>query len=103
MSGESQSSGVLHLLMSTDTQAWQACLACCAGGDTVVLLDAAVMGLTGKFTESSNVFPCAVAISEPDALARGLHKHAGSDAIAMVSDSDVVELLETHKQCLSWR
>ena len=100
---ESPVSGVLHLLMSKDAETWQACRACCCGEDTVVLLDSAVMGLTDKFTELADEFPCAVIASEPDARARGLLKQGGNDAITVVADADIVELLETHQQCLSWR
>ena len=100
------STGIAHLLLGADRDAWEACRASCQAEDVVVVLDAGVMALADPAVVES--FPCPVWVSEPDLLARGLpvpSMGASQDAgiAGLVDDSRVIKLLASHRQSLSWR
>ena len=99
--------GVLHLLLTAEKEHWRDCLRCCKATDTVVLLDAAVMGLTWPGGDVLDDFPCAVVASRPDVEARigeasGLPQ-TGDEEVRRISDDELVGLFEAFPQCLSWR
>lgn len=103
MSDRSEAKGVLHLLLSGEKEQWQHCLRCCKATDTVVLLDAAVMGLTGSGGDLLGDFPCPVVASKPDLEARigipnDIHQQVGR-----FSDDELIGLFEVFPHCLSWR
>jgi len=95
--------GVLHFLLSADQASWHACGACCAPGDTVLLLDRGVMGLARPSAIPQGMFPCHVAGSRADALARGLPIETNDLGVEFIDDGDVIALIEAHSHCLSWR
>lgn len=103
MSGTGDTAGILHLLLSADDRAWRECRSCARGEDTVVLLADGVMGLTGERSEPAPDFPCRVAASAGDARARGLPAEAADDGLELITDPQLVGLIEAHGHCLSWR
>jgi len=94
---------VLHLLLTAEKDHWQDCLRYCKATDTVVLMDAAVMGLTGPGRVSPGDFPCTVVASRPDAEARIGMSKGMHEAVCLVSDDELIGLFENHPHCLSWR
>jgi sulfur relay protein TusB/DsrH len=103
VSANRESAGVLHLLMSTRESALEACRSCCQGDDTVVLLDAGAMVSGYEAASAIADFPCKVAVSAPDALARGLAEQVVELGLERIGDADLVRLIEAHQHCLSWR
>lgn len=94
---------MLHLLLSADSAAWQDCSACCSAEDTVVLLGEAVMRLGCGGAESGPGFPCRMAVSAPDARARGLSDEMAGEGVELIGDAGLLSLIEAHRHCLSWR
>lgn len=92
--------GILHLVLSDDGGAWRACRACCSAQDTVLLLDAGVMRLTAG---SASEWPCRMAVSVPDAQARGLEEGLAGTGVEFVDDARAIGLVAAHRHCLSWR
>lgn len=91
---------MLHLVLSDDAGAWRACRACCSPADTALVLDAAVMRLiAGQVGE----WPCRLAVSAPDAQARGLTQHMAGSGVEFIDDAGAIDLIAAHRRCLSWR
>ena len=103
MNAGADGAGVLHLLLNLEQETWKACSACCTPRDTVLLIDQGVMGLACSGAIPQTLFPCRVAASSVDASARGLPIGQTGLGIEFVDDSEVIELIEAHAQCLSWR
>ena len=95
--------GVLHLLLSADPRAWRDCSAACTAQDCVVLLGEAVLLMPGVDRESGAGFDCRLAVSGPDAEARGLTADMAADGVDFVDDPGLVTLVATYDRCLSWR
>lgn len=95
--------GVLHLLLTAEAEAWRECRSCCRPDDTVVLLDAAVLSLGQEATSQMRRFSCRVAVSLPDAHARGMPDRTMPEGADLVSDAQLVELIAGHRLCLTWR
>ena len=103
MNFAASANSVLHLLLSAEQSAWQDCLRACQSTDTVVLLDAGVMGLVGSSPNSIKDFPCAVIASKPDVSARVGTVGGVNTQVTLVSDDELIGLLADHPRCLSWR
>lgn len=100
MSTRAERPGMLHLVLTGHSDAWSECLAACSGEDTVLLLDAGVMGAAKH--DPASVFPCRLAISVVDFRARGLAEAVVSDTCEWVDDAAIIDLIEAHARCLSW-
>lgn len=96
-------SGVLHFLLSADPRAWRDCSAACADEDCVVLLGEAVLLMPGVGRDSRHGIDCRLAISGPDAEARGLSADMAADGVDFLDDPGLVALIECYDRCLSWR
>lgn len=101
MSRLADSLGILHLVLSDDAGAWQACRACCSAEDTVLLMDAGVMLLAAAAPVSG--LPCRLAVAAVDAEARGLTEDASGTNPAFITDAGALDLITAHRHCLSWR
>lgn len=99
MSEHPQGEGMLHLLLSGEESAWRDCLRSCVATDTVVLLDAGVMGLA----RSQLDFPCTLLALEADVCARLGTAPGTYEEVRRINDEALIRLIEEHPHCLSWR
>ena len=93
----------LHLLLSSQASALQACLDHCARGDTLVLLNTAVELLLGSMDWAKMDTGLQIHVLEPDLLAHGIHGLKRGARIGLIDDLDWVGLVADHKHCLSWK
>jgi sulfur relay protein TusB/DsrH len=93
----------LHLLMNPDQLTVDECLDCCVEGDSVVLMNSAVLllaqGSTGRLVNP--LFP--VYCLEPDLLAHGLAGQSVPMSIRQIHECGLVDLVRQHRHCLSWK
>ncbi len=87
--------------MSADVESVQACLAHCASGDSLVLLNTAVTVLLDENWNRSLNAGVAVYVLAADAAAQGIEQKSGD--WKFITDSDWVELFRYHRHCLSWK
>ena len=87
--------------MSDDAGSVQACLAHCAAGDSLVLLNTAVNILLDQDWMLALDTGVAVYVLAADAAVRGFKQE--STACAFIGDSAWVELFKRHRHCLSWK
>ena len=92
----------LHLLLSVSENAWRDCLLASKASDTVVLLDEGVLGLV-RNDRHCRPESCRMLVSAADLQARMGTLPADAEEVALVSDADLVSLLESHAHCVSWR
>lgn len=93
--------GVLHLLISVDTDARADCTNCCAAEDTVALLADGVISLLSEAGTGDFAFPGRVVVSKPDLEARGLPDGL-AEGLELIDDDALVALIASHRHCLSW-
>jgi sulfur relay protein TusB/DsrH len=93
----------LHLVMSFSDAALADCQACSQDGDTIVLMDTAVIHLTGRPLLISTSTGVAVRCLDADVRAHGLGVVVQELDMTCVDDSGLVELVRKHKHCLSWK
>jgi len=96
-----ESEGCLHCLMSDDAGSVQACLAYCAAGDSLVLLNTAANVLLDQNWRLSLDTGVAVYVLAEDAAARGIRQD--SFDCKFINDAAWVELVKRHLHCLSWK
>ncbi len=87
--------------MSADPGKVQACLAHCAAGDSLVLLNTAVSILLEQDWKLALETGVAVYVLADDAAAQGFTQQ--STAWKFIDDSAWVELFQRHRHCLSWK
>jgi len=93
----------LHLILRSNGEVMDECLACIGKGDSIVLMNAAVSALAmpgGNRWLSAGVRVYCV---EADLLAHGLGKSPGIQGMERVDDLGLVELVCLHGHCLSWK
>jgi sulfur relay protein TusB/DsrH len=93
----------LHLLLSSQASALQACLDHCARGDTVVLLNTAVELLLGSMDWAKKDIGLKIQVLEPDLLAHGMQGITPGAQVELIDDIAWVGLVAAHKHCLSWK
>ncbi len=98
-----QSPAVLHLLMSVDSRPGMDCLQSCRSGDTVVLLDQAIMRLVSDRESLLREFPCPVVVLQGDFEARIGTSVGLPGMVRFVDEKELVDLIVTHPHCLGWR
>lgn len=103
MSDGATPAGILHLLLSANEAAWVDCFHACSKADSVVALDAAVMRLANGDVTERFPFPCRLSAAGPDARARGLTAVLERLEIPTVTDAGLIDLIDAHRACLSWR
>jgi len=93
--------GCVHLVLRPEKSVLQDCLACCASGDCLVLMDAAVTLIAGPAPESTPLveFCCL----EADLRAHGLGELASGTPWKQITDLELVERVARHRHCLSWK
>jgi len=97
----SQASGFVHLILRPEGSMLQDCLACCASGDSLVLMDAAVALLAAPSPKSE--FPVEFCCLEADVLARGLGDLVSGSPWKQITELELVERVARHRHCLSWK
>ncbi len=93
--------GCLHCLMSDDSGSVQACLAYCASGDSLVLMNTAVNLLLSPDWKLVLETDVAVYVLAEDSVARGISPD--SSDCKFIDDAAWVKLFKRHPHCLSWK
>jgi len=93
----------LHLVVRSSAEAVEGCRSQLTGDDEMIFLDEGVMHLAEILQEGSGSAPAGSFFSVEDLDARGLLGAARTAGAATVCDSDVVELLQKHDFCLTWK
>ncbi|HET6565311.1 MAG TPA: DsrH/TusB family sulfur metabolism protein [Xanthomonadales bacterium] len=93
----------LHLLLSHATDTLNACLQHAQAGDSVILLNTAVLLLMDpafrdKLPENIHAY-----VLDADVQAHGLTGIQPSTGTELVNDDDWVGLVMSHVHCLSWK
>jgi sulfur relay protein TusB/DsrH len=103
MSTEPQSRSCLHLVVSAQAAALEACLQQFDSGDTLVLIDAGVMHVMSL--EEAGVIPpvTPLMVSGEDLDARGLMPVARRLELEVIDDKGCAGLLRRHAHCLTWK
>jgi sulfur relay protein TusB/DsrH len=93
----------LHLVMRSNADLLDQCLACVGENDSVVLMDAGV-GLVGR-PDFAAWLPGrgSVYCLQADLLARGLGELSISPGLETISDQGLIQLVCQHDHCLSWK
>jgi sulfur relay protein TusB/DsrH len=89
--------------MSFSDAALADCQASSQEGDTIVLMDTAVIFLTGRPLLISTSPGVAVRCHDADVCAHGLGVVVQELGMTRVDDSGLVELVRRHQHCLSWK
>ncbi|MDZ4728746.1 MAG: DsrH/TusB family sulfur metabolism protein [Xanthomonadales bacterium] len=95
--------GCLHLLFSHATDAVQACLSHCLKGDSVVLLNTAVILLLDDAWKEAMVAGVSIHALQAEVLAQGMSELADSSDYQLISDAGWAGLVMRYSHCLSWK
>lgn len=93
----------LHLLFSHATDTVQACLSHCLEGDSVVLLNTAVILLLDDAWKEAMVAGVSIHALQADVLAQGMFELVGNSDYQLISDPGWAELVMRYSHCLSWK
>jgi sulfur relay protein TusB/DsrH len=93
----------LHLVVRSSADALENCQSQFAAEDEIVFLDEGVTHLAHFLRQASGPGPAGSFFSSEDLDARGLLPAAQSADAATVRDPDIVELLQKHDFCLTWK
>jgi len=99
----------LHLVVRSSREALDSCLSQCVKGDVLLFLDDGVMNVTrlpatpGPHAPQDGDWVADVCFSAVDLEARGLSGLAQATGVIALPDSDIVELLQSHEFCLTWK
>jgi len=99
----------LHLVVRSSREALNNCLSQCEKGDVLLFLDDGVMNVTnltatpGPHSQHDSPWAADVCFSAIDLEARGLSGFAQAAGVIALPDSDIVELVQSHAFCLTWK
>jgi len=98
----------LHLLVRFSAEGLRDCQARLAKGDSVLLLDDGVMAIANEGREHLQAMETAeqdvsICFSAVDLEARGLSGLARAAGAVVLSDVKIVDLLQSHDFCLTWK
>lgn len=98
----------LHLVVRYSAEVLRDCLAQFAEGDAMLLLDDGVMAITNEGLEHLQAIETAeqdvsVCFAAVDLEARGLSGLALAAGAVVLKDEEIVELLQSHDCCLTWK
>jgi len=103
VTGPDQKSGILHLLMSSESQAFDQCLQASRREDVVVLMDRGVMKLMSLEEGTVSDFPCTVLVLRSDCEARIGPLQKPLEPVRSIDEGELVALMVSLPHCLSWR
>ncbi len=95
--------GCLHLLFSQATDTLKACISHCQPGDSLILLNTAVILLLDESWNEAMEAGVTVYTLQADVGAHGLSEGAAGSHCKMISDSGWAELVMHYPLCLSWK
>lgn len=99
----------LHLVVRSSRAALDNCRLHCVKGDVLLFLDDGVMHVTslpatpGPHAPQEGAWVADVCFSAVDLEARGLSGLAQATGVVVLPDSDIVELVQSHEICLTWK
>lgn len=97
-----QATGVLHLLLTADADAWRDCARLATGRDAVIVLGEAVSALSNPSCPEQADWSCEVAVASADAEALGYTSALTASGYSAVSDRQIVAMSEQFGHSLSW-
>lgn len=98
----------LHLVVRSSAEGLRDCQARFTKGDSVLLLDDGVMAIANEGLEHLQAMETAeqdvsICFSAVDLEARGLSGLAHAASAVVLSDAEIVDLLQAHDFCLTWK
>ena len=103
MSSSAPARVCLHLVVTSSSDALEACLAHFRQGDTVLFIDEGVVWLATKPGARFDSLLTNAFFSGEDLDARGLAEIANQAGVNTVKDSDFPALLLRYTLCLTWK
>jgi sulfur relay protein TusB/DsrH len=93
----------LHLLLSPDLSALEACASVLHEQDEMVLMDTGVLWLTREDELRATSRQTVIYCLEADIKAHGLSHLSENPGVMKISDSQLVGKVFEHRHCLSWK